>query len=111
MHVLSSTRGITDVEPMRIIKAPVNARLRDLKPELEQFAVDARRPPQRVLDAHAPDQSAQLRADLRPPCCARTVNGQRSCRATDRSTTGKKKGSPRLCSDRDGIERRLAALR
>src|SRR5512143_1191949 len=42
-----------------------NARLRDLKPELEQFAVDTRCAPQRVLDAHAPDQNAQLRADFR----------------------------------------------
>ena len=44
-----------------------NARLRDLKPELEQFAMDARCAPQRVLDAHPPDQRAQLRANLRPP--------------------------------------------
>jgi hypothetical protein len=44
-----------------------DARLRDLKPELEQFAMDARRAPKRVLDAHSPDQSAQLRADLRAP--------------------------------------------
>ena len=32
-----------------------DARLRDLKPELEQFAVDARRSPKRVLEAHLPD--------------------------------------------------------
>ena len=44
-----------------------NARLRYLKPELEQFAVDTRCSPKRVLNAHSPDQSAQLRADLRPP--------------------------------------------
>src|SRR5947209_1254294 len=36
------------------------------KPELEQFAVDTRCSPKRVLDAYSPDQSAQLRADLRP---------------------------------------------
>jgi hypothetical protein len=29
--------------------------------------VDTRRSPKRVLDAHSPDQSAQLRVDLRPP--------------------------------------------
>src|SRR5262245_21698638 len=46
---------------------PGNARLRDFKAELEQFAVDARRSPQRVFDAHLPDQGAQFRADLRPP--------------------------------------------
>src|SRR5262249_42412386 len=41
-------------------------RLSDLKAELKQFAVDARRAPQRVLDTHAPDQGAQLRVNLRP---------------------------------------------
>src|SRR5258705_5400473 len=42
-----------------------DARLRDLKPELEQFAVNAWRTPKRILHAHPPDQSAQLRVDLR----------------------------------------------
>src|ERR1700675_3556118 len=46
---------------------PGNARLRDLKPELEQFAVNAWRAPKRVSDAHPPDQRAQLRVDLRSP--------------------------------------------
>src|SRR5476651_1345927 len=44
-----------------------DARLRDLKPELEQFAVDARRAPKRVFDAHLPDQCTEVRLDLRPP--------------------------------------------
>jgi hypothetical protein len=44
-----------------------DARLRDLKPELEQFAVDARRSPERILDAHPPDQRAEVRFELRPP--------------------------------------------
>ena len=44
-----------------------DARLRDLKPELEQFAVNAWRAPKRIFDAHPPDQCAQLRLDLRPP--------------------------------------------
>src|SRR5438309_3267998 len=44
-----------------------DARLRDFKPELEQFAVDARRAPQRVLDTHSPDQCAQLGVNPRPP--------------------------------------------
>src|SRR5580692_8584188 len=44
-----------------------DARLRDFKPELEQFAVDARRAPKRIFDAHPPDQYAQLRVDLRSP--------------------------------------------
>src|ERR1700726_4286822 len=44
-----------------------DARLRDFKPELEQFAVDARRAPMRIFDAHPPDQYAQFRVDLRSP--------------------------------------------
>jgi hypothetical protein len=44
-----------------------DARLSQFKPELEQFAVDARRTPERVLDAHSPDQRAQVRFDLRAP--------------------------------------------
>jgi hypothetical protein len=44
-----------------------DARLRDFKPELEQFAVDAWRTPKRIFDAHPPDQCAQLRVDLRAP--------------------------------------------
>src|SRR5258706_8138035 len=44
-----------------------DARLRDLKPKLKQFAVDAWRAPKRIFDAHPPDQSAQLRVDLRSP--------------------------------------------
>src|SRR5258708_37471519 len=44
-----------------------DARLPDLKPELEQFAVDAWGAPKRIFDAHPPDQRAQLRFDLRSP--------------------------------------------
>jgi hypothetical protein len=44
-----------------------DARLRDLKPELERFAVDAWRTPKRIFEAHPADQRAQLRVDLRSP--------------------------------------------
>src|ERR1022692_249891 len=44
-----------------------DARLRALKPKLEEFAVDARRSPQWVLDAHSPDQCTEVRLNLRPP--------------------------------------------
>src|SRR5229473_2103142 len=44
-----------------------DARLCDLKPELEQFAVDAWRAPKRIFHAHPPDQDAQLGVDLRSP--------------------------------------------
>src|SRR4051812_40882736 len=43
-----------------------DAGLSDLKAELEQLAVDARRSPQRIVNAHPPDQRAQVRVDLRP---------------------------------------------
>jgi hypothetical protein len=42
-----------------------DARPRDFKPELEQFAVDSRRPPKRIFDADPPDQHPQLGVDLR----------------------------------------------
>src|SRR4029434_1206107 len=44
-----------------------NARLRHLKPELKQLTMNARRSPKRVLNAHPPDQRAQIRLDLRAP--------------------------------------------
>jgi hypothetical protein len=43
-----------------------DARLSDLKPQLEQFAVDARRTPKQILRAHLPDQRAQFRLDRLP---------------------------------------------
>jgi len=42
-------------------------RLRDLKSELEQFALNAWCTLKWILDAHPPDQSTQLRVDLRSP--------------------------------------------
>ena len=44
-----------------------DAGLRDRKPELEQFAVIARRSSKWILHAHPPDQYAELRVDLRSP--------------------------------------------
>jgi hypothetical protein len=44
-----------------------DARLGDLKSELEQLAVDARRSPKRIVDAHLPDQCAEVCLDLRSP--------------------------------------------
>jgi len=44
-----------------------DARLRDLKPKLEQFAVNARRTPKQILHAHLADQRAQFCLDLRAP--------------------------------------------
>src|SRR5665213_3894180 len=44
-----------------------DARLRDLNAELEQFAVDAWRSPERVLDTHLPDQRSGFSLYLRSP--------------------------------------------
>src|SRR5947208_5633614 len=43
-----------------------DARLSDLEAELEQLAMNARRSPQRIVNAHPPDQRAQVRVDLGP---------------------------------------------
>src|SRR5258707_9286346 len=40
--------------------------LSDLKAELEQLAMDARRSPQRIVDAHPTDQHPQVCVDLWP---------------------------------------------
>jgi hypothetical protein len=42
------------------------AGLSDLKAELEQLAMDARGTPQRIVNAHPPDQRSQVCIDLRP---------------------------------------------
>src|SRR5258708_1237977 len=73
-----------------------DARLRDLNPEVEQFAVDTWRAPKLVLRAHLPDQRAQFRLDRwssslatcfptpkrrKPALCQRTsVSGRRIMR-------------------------------
>src|SRR5258708_31431028 len=44
-----------------------DARLRDVKAELEQFAVDTWRAPKRIFDAHPAGQYAQPCVDLRSP--------------------------------------------
>src|SRR6266849_5858125 len=44
-----------------------DCRLGDLEPELEQFTMNARGAPQRVLPAHPPDKIAQLRAHSGSP--------------------------------------------
>src|SRR5258705_3271338 len=44
-----------------------DARLRDLKPELEQFAVNTWRSPKQILRPHLPDQRTQFRLDRRSP--------------------------------------------
>ncbi len=45
-----------------------NCRLGHLETQHQQFAMDPRRTPQRVLPAHPPDQIAQFTIDLGPPC-------------------------------------------
>jgi hypothetical protein len=42
-----------------------DAGLSDLEAKLEQLAMDARRTPQRIVNAHPTDQRAQIHVDLR----------------------------------------------
>src|SRR5262245_59040458 len=42
-----------------------DARLSDFKAELEQLTMDTGGAPQRIVNAHLPDQGAQVRVDLR----------------------------------------------
>ena len=44
-----------------------NTRLSDLKPKLEQLAMNTRCSPKRVFYARPPDQLAKIRLDLLPP--------------------------------------------
>ena len=53
--------------PRRLTMYLATPEMRDLKPELEQLPVNAWRAPQRIFDAHPPDQYAQLGADPRSP--------------------------------------------
>src|SRR5262249_8275957 len=43
-----------------------DGRLSHRKAELEQFAMNARRAPKQIFNAHPPDQGTQIRTDLRP---------------------------------------------
>ena len=43
-----------------------DGRLSHRKAELEQFAMNARRAPKLIFNAHPPDQGTQIRTDLRP---------------------------------------------
>ena len=73
---------------------------RDLKPELERFAVNAWRAPKRVFDVHPPDQRAQFRVDPRSPSrwapnasgsesrpCARGQDGRNETEQPDHSAS------------------------
>lgn len=53
--------------PHRLTMYLATVDLCNLKTELEQLGMDARGSPNRVLDAHLPDQNAKLAIDRRPP--------------------------------------------
>jgi hypothetical protein len=59
--------GLIDLAAAPLDHVFGNARLRHLKPKLEQFPMDTWRAPKRIFHAHPPDQDAQLRFDLRSP--------------------------------------------
>jgi hypothetical protein len=52
--------------------------LSQFKPELEQFAVDARRTPKQILPAHLPDQRAQFRLDRQSALPVRATSNANS---------------------------------
>src|SRR6266404_227067 len=56
---VSLAAGARPVHPIR------HARLSEIETELEQLAMDARRAPQRIVNAHPPDECAQIHVDLR----------------------------------------------
>jgi hypothetical protein len=55
-----------------------DTRLRDLKPELEQLAVNAWRTPKRILHADLPYQHAQLCLNLRAALPASSISNANS---------------------------------
>jgi hypothetical protein len=57
---VSLAAGARPVHPIR------DAGLSDLKAELEQFAMNARRAPMQIFNAHPPNQGTQICTDLRP---------------------------------------------
>src|SRR3954447_8125493 len=86
---LRRVRMITQERSPRLRRRPAMADhvlgdrgLSDLKPELEQFTVDAGRTPEPVLPAHLPNEFAQVAADLgasRPPARLPTPVGSKPC--------------------------------
>jgi hypothetical protein len=56
----AAKQRVRDRNPQGLDHVLGDARLRDFKPELEQFAVDAWRAPKRIFDAHPPDQRSAV---------------------------------------------------
>ena len=54
-----------------------DGRLSDVDTELEQFAMNARSAPQRIGEAHLPDQLPDFRGDLRPAARDRDFHRQK----------------------------------
>src|SRR5229473_6463289 len=64
------TLGFTFVPfPPQAVEIARDGRLGNMQSQLEQFAVDARRTPGRILRLHAADQVANLPTDFRSPEC------------------------------------------
>src|SRR5450631_1156542 len=74
VHSRNVRRVITQEGAPSLARSPAwldhvfgDTRLRDFEPELEQFTVNTRCAPKRILHAHLPDQRAEVRLNLRPP--------------------------------------------
>src|SRR5438094_505118 len=83
-----------------------DARLRYLKPEFEQLAVNAWRAPKRIFDTHPPDQSAQLRVDLRSPSLWATADRHGAAR-TDPADECRKSALGRATHSRRAAQTRV----
>jgi hypothetical protein len=72
-----------------------------VEPELEQFAMDARRSPARILGFHTPDQFADLESHLGPPRLARPPPPEKTkpARCQDTTVSGLTKMSASAQSD------------
>src|SRR6267154_5271961 len=99
-----------------------NRRLSDLDPELQQFTMNTRRAPERVLHAQPPDQAAHLNRNSGPAAArtrlpspikpkARPMPTQRSVRLDDRDGAPQRRKQPPQPDKKQPVSGRQPGLR
>jgi hypothetical protein len=99
-----------------------NRRLSDLDPELQQFAMNTRRAPERVLHAQPPDQAAHLNRNSGPAAArtrlpapikpkARPMPTQHSVRLDDRDGAPQRRKQPPQPDKKQPVSGRQPGLR
>src|ERR1700716_3034159 len=99
-----------------------NRRLSDLDPELQQFAMNTRRAPERALHAQPPDQAAQLNRNSGPAAArtrlpspikpkARPMPAQHSVRLDDRDGAPQRRKQPPQPDKKQPVSGRQPGLR